>query len=174
MTSSIYCLSQFLLKKLLVTVVLCSSTFIWGQKRGIDETTADVRLIIRLEKGRLKFKAGEPIRISIILKNASKSTIVVPVSCIELNYTLEVQRKNGDAVSMSAEGKRLSSIDPSVCRRKTLSLQTDKSIHAELDATLLYDLTKSGQYYISVQRTFRTQAGVLQSAASKPMLITIE
>ena len=163
---------MLLLQSVVLTIVLSSTCVAWAQGLHGESKKSEVELTVSAEN--VKFKAGSPLHVSILLKNVSKSSIVVQVSCLELNYRFDVRRENGDPVPMTPEGTRRSNVDPSACRRKTLVLQSENSIRVDVDTALLYDFTKAGRYSILVKREYRIMDGVWHIAESAPLHVTIE
>jgi len=161
-----------LLQTVVLTIVLSSICVAWAQDPRGDSKKSEVELTVSAEN--VNFNAGSPLQVLIVLKNVSKSPVLLQVSCLELNYRFDVRRENGDPVPMTAEGERRSKVDPSACRRKTLLLQSGNSIRVGVDAALLYDFTKVGRYRICVKREFRTADGVWHKAESAPLHVTIE
>jgi hypothetical protein len=161
-----------LLQRVALTITTTFVCVTWAQNLGDKRRNSEVELTVSAHNE--KIKPGAPLHISVVLKNVSKSPVVVQVSCLELNYTFVVLRENGDSVPMTAEGKRRNNVEPSACRRKTLLVQSENTLQVDVDAALLYEFTKAGHYSILVKREYRTADGIWHRAESAPLYVTIE
>jgi hypothetical protein len=121
-------------------------------------------------------KAGSPFKVRVGLRNALERDIVLSEEDegkAEFDYSVEVTDEQGLPVPKTEYGKSLSDRKPSMPATlwKSVTLHPGQVLTDEIIVTDLFDLTRPGNYFVSVSR--RDESSSWNRIASLPRLVTV-
>jgi hypothetical protein len=109
----------------------------------------------QVDNDKTAFKIGEVIVINLTVKNNDDVELFVHQSCATLDYKLTVKDEYGQLVSLTKEGQRRTNRYEMICPSKKVQIEPGKSKQDNINLTQLYDLSATGKYYVSVNRSAR-------------------
>ncbi|MEQ1606958.1 MAG: hypothetical protein ABL999_19000 [Pyrinomonadaceae bacterium] len=139
------------------------------------QSKSNDRILEMTAKSEEIFVVGKPMPLTITVENISDDLVLVPETCVELDYELTIIDFGGKSPALTEKGRRMNSdMGQSLCRRKNLKLQPGKWKQVVINASALYEMTRKGSYTITVTKSFRPIGGVMTKVQSTPVSVTIE
>jgi hypothetical protein len=155
---------KYKLRAIMVTILgiaisLCFITIIIAQtekeKSNDNIPKQELKITAQVDKDKTAFKIGEVIVINLTVKNNDDVELFVHQSCATLDYKLTVKDEYGQLVSLTKEGQRRTNRYEMICPSKKVQIEPGKSKQDNINLTQLYDLSATGKYYVSVNRSAR-------------------
>src|SRR5215204_1751027 len=92
-----------------------------------DRISSNLVLEATTVKKTARFKVGDEIVISALVRNVGKDVITLPTSCQSLDYKISVRGPGGGAPSLTSRGKQLTTPMLMVCPRRSRKLAGGES-----------------------------------------------
>lgn len=162
-----------------ILLSLCISTNLIAQtdsrkSKNPGKPKPDIEIIAGTENDKRRFKLGESIVITLNVNNNDDSDIYIPQSCVSLDYKLLVKNEQEHLISLTQEGRRLTNRNEVICSLRKVRIRPGDAAQANLNLSLLYDLSAKGTYYITASRSAKKNDNNWIQATSKAIQIVVD
>ncbi|CAN5691625.1 hypothetical protein BH20ACI4_BH20ACI4_23110 [soil metagenome] len=139
-----------------------------------NKLSQTIELSARFDKDSNLFKIGEPITLILTIENNSDTELYFIESNTSRDYKIDIKNEQGEKVSLTKNGQRLTSRSTSVWRNKLVKLEPGKARQAKINIAHLYEMSAKGKYYISVSRMARKGESEFIKLESEMIEIVVE
>jgi hypothetical protein len=129
-----------------------------------------VKVSIETENRQHAFHPGEQIVLLITVESAGDVEAELSSSSDTLDNKVSLTDATGNSPSLTAFGKKVTSVLGMLGPRRALRLRPGESKQISLDISQIYDVSRPGKYTVSISRFVRSPRG---TAKSNPLTIVI-
>ncbi len=130
-----------------------------GSYSLVNPSKQDKSLLLEAKLNKSSFHIGEPIQLSLIIRNDTNVTIMLIDTLSERDFDITIKDSNDVSVPRTEEGKRIKSID-TFLRREFIFIESGKEQKwREIDLIKLFELNHADSYKVVVKRSYFYEDG---------------
>jgi len=126
--------------------------------------SSPIKVSIETKNRQHTFDPGEQITLVITVENTGNIEAELSRSCDTLDNKVYLTDSSGNKPPMTVLGQKVTSVFDMSCPRRALRLRPGASKQINLDMSQMYDLSRPGNYTISISRFVRNPRGTVKSS----------